>query len=206
MKKNRVKIFMIILCLFAEMMFIMPVQSAPLGLNLDPPPDIESAALAVNYLEAIDQLSVSGSIGGLSPMVIDYATGIDPMFMGVFNLEATIDENGDFYDGSLLIGDASGNDLLTGNITAFGFSGSGSTALFEFLFDVGVDNLREDFGDIGGVLLCGSQFTGDFGVDFIGDDQAYADTEPIPEPAVFGLLIWGIPGLYVIRRLKNKLG
>lgn len=152
------------------------VQATPLGLTLQPEPDILSSFLSVSYDDASDMLTVTGGADTLKLGGDQAITG------GSFSLDAKIDSTGALVSGSLSIGGSvgayTGPTLLTGNLSGFGYNTSGT---LEFLFTVTGGDLSGQYGTTGGIIL--SQVLdwtaaplGGFVGDFTGDGMALSDT------------------------------
>lgn len=146
------------------------------------------------------------------------------MFLGGFDLEADIDSTGHLTNGTITIDSyfmATGN-MISGNLTDFGFSGfqQSGNGTFEFKFDVTGGFLAASYGSTtGGVIITSvdteykndnSLFAGDFARDFYNTDSgndgsgaSYSDTFPVaaaPTPAVFS----GGLGLLVLRLYRRR--
>jgi hypothetical protein len=138
---------------------------------------------------------------------------------GSFLLNATISTSGVATGGTLTIGGAvpdlglSGPSLLTGALTAFGFSPVIGSPL-EFLFTVNGGDLSALYGGAGaktGVILSGTGFGGSFATSFnnlsfgipgTGAGLSYTApvTAPIPEPATLLLMLGGSGAFYAVRK------
>lgn len=168
-------------------------EAALLGLTLQPFPDINSAFLNVNYNAGTDAFSASGFALAMNDDGIPPAVAITG---GTFAINATIDGAGSASSGSLTINGTAGifgPTLLTGSLTAFGWSPVG---LFEFIFTVTGGSLAIPtyYGNPGasiGVILDagGNNFTGDWSLSFNNFGQGVSDTAPIPAPATLPLLL-----------------
>jgi hypothetical protein len=175
-------------------------QAAPLNLTLNDFPDIVSSFIDVNYDAASDTFTASGFALELDD---DGSVPAEAIAGGTFDLSATIDAAGNIAGGLLTIGGTvaslgfNSGTLLTGNLTAFGFPDLGGDPL-EFLFDVTGGDAAGLYGSIGGIILGGTNFTGDFTKDFNGDGSAVANVAPVPLPAavwLFGVGLLGLVGL-----------
>lgn len=208
MKINTVKKGMIALALLIGMFLIaLPQQavSIPLNLTLNPPPDIYSEAIDVNYV--YDTADSVGNLTAFGEATSFYdGTGYYNILNGIFALSAITSDSGTLIDGNLAISGTVqtvgySGDLLRGNLTAFGFDGLNDP--FEFLFDITGGSMAGLFSNnVGGVILSYTGFGGSFNSNFSNTFQeGVSDTAPpVPEPATFALLLIGLPGIFVARK------
>lgn len=184
-----------------------PVQAVPLNLTLLDTPDIVSSFIDVNYNAGTDTFTASGFALELDD---DGSVPAEAITGGTFDLTAVIDGSGTLSSGSLSIGGTvaslgfNSGTLLTGNLTAFGFPNGGGDPL-EFLFDVTGGDAAGLFGSSGGIILGGTNFTGDFTIDFNGDGSAVANVAPVPLPATVWLFGAGLLGLVGLGRNRIRV-
>lgn len=181
--------------------------AAPLNLTLQRP-DITSGLLSVSYNATSDVLTVTGS--ALTIDLDGIAPPDHPITGGTFALTANINSAGVLTSGSLTIsGSISAlgavTPLLTANITAFGFSNSPVTQIFEFTGPVTGGSLASGpngFGStVGTILSLGGGFNGSFASNFSNSGFGAADTARIPAPAAGTLaLMTGVLALGRRRR------
>jgi hypothetical protein len=157
--------------------------------GLVPPPDIATTNVQVDYVAASDSFTASGVPGQLNDGV-----GLPIIFLGEFDLLASIDDSGILSGGSLVIkgvvaGGATGT-LLTADVVDVGFSDVGGDPL-QFLISITGGELADLYPAVAGVVIDGSGFTG-FADDFSNNGLGTADTAPIPEPSTAALLALGL--------------
>lgn len=181
-------------------------QAALLNLELLLP-DVESGFIDVQYDADSDLFTASGFA-----LTLDFDGEPPPdenILDGLFSLSLIVDENGVPGGGTIEI---TGNvldlgpDLLTGNITEFGFMDSPGGEIFEFVFDVTGGDLAPQFGPLGGVILdaVDSGFGGTFDTSFANSGfSGVSDTAPIPEPATGLSLLMGA-AVWQARRRSRK--
>jgi len=186
-----------------------PAGATPLGLTLNPFPDIFSSFIFMKYIEHDEEFSADGSALTLN----DGSSSLD-ISDGLFSLDAQINSSGVFHSGTLTIGGrvlegpATGSGpLLTGDLTAFGFGGTDDP--LEFLFNVtggAASDLYGGIGATGGVILSSTYttFNGAFTSDWLSlavSDTSHTGT-PIPEPGTVFLLGIGLIGIARFSRKK----
>lgn len=175
-------------------------QASLLGLTLNDSPDIVVSGITTTYVAGTD-LFTATSIG---PMELDDGSGPS---LGIdnelFTLDAIIDSSGNLSSGTFSIeGDGLGfatNNLLTGNLTAFGSDTKFDP--FEFRFTVTSGELASLYGlapGTGGIILNLHGFNNDWNADF-GATRANADVgvSVVPVPAavwLFGSALFGLVG------------
>lgn len=176
-------------------------QAAPLGLTLQPSPDIVNSFIAVSYDAATDSLSAMGfaleiNHGGL--MNADITDGL-------FTLDAVIDDAGNMSAGSFSItgtvaalGYMSGT-VLTGTLDQFGFALNGDP--LEWIFTVTGGDAAPLYGAIGGIILSQTGFSGSWASDFQNDGfSGVADVAAVPVPAAAWLFLTALLSLGATRR------
>jgi hypothetical protein len=187
-------------------------QAKPLGLVMNPSPDVTSGFVDVDYNAGLSNLLVSGFSLSLYDGVQSYnIAGND-----TFNINATVNASGIGTAGTLSIQglvNGMGPNLLTGTLTAGGFGSKntpgvnlGDNDILEFIFTVTGGDMAAMYGGIGspvGTIL-------DSNNDSINDgewthswnngpnDAAVADTAPVPEPTT--LALFAIGGIALLRR------
>jgi len=188
---------------------VQQASAVPLGLTQGTP-DITSGFITTTY----DGTNLTAS-GFSASLDYDGIAPPDHALEGTFDISALVDGLGNASSGSLIITgkiDGAGNttdQLLTGNLTGFGFGPAGTP--FEFLFTVTGGSLAGDFGSTVGVILtagASSNYDGDFdggfsntGLDGVSDTFAVR-TPGVPEPltASLGGLAMGALALGSLRR------
>lgn len=168
-------------------------------------PDITSGFITVSYNATSDVLTVTGTA-----LSIDF-NGTPPpdntITSGTFTLTATINSSGMLTSGSLIIAGTipalgAASPLLTANLTAFGFSDSPVTQVFEFTGTTTGGSQAAGMGSqVGTILNLGGGFGGSFANNFANSGFGNADTFRIPAPGA-GMLISaaGLIGLSRRRR------
>ena len=164
--------------------------------GLVPPPDIASTNVQVDYVAATDTFTATGVPGQLNDGV-----SLPIIFLGQFDLTATISAAGALSGGSLLVqgvvaGGATGT-LLTADVVDVGFSDVGGDPL-QFLLNITGGALAGLYPSVAGIVISGSGFTG-FGADFSNNGSGVADIAPIPEPGTAALLALGLATLGAAR-------
>lgn len=178
--------------------------AAPLNLTMSTP-DITSGLISTNYNATSDTLTVTGTA-----LTIDF-NGAPPPDNGItggsFSLIANIDGSGNLISGTLTIAGTipalgAGSPLLTANLTAFGFSSSPLTQIFEFRATTTGGSQAAGFGSqVGTILNLGGGFTGSFASNFSGSGFGNADTGRIPAPG--SALLLGSVGALGLRRRRR---
>lgn len=196
----------ILVATFVALLIGGAAQAALLNLELLLP-DVESGFIDVQYDADSDLFTASGFA-----LTLDFDGEPPPdedILDGLFSLSLFVDENGVPAGGTIEITGSVldlGPDLLTGNITEFGFMDSPGGEIFEFVFDVTGGDLAPQFGPLGGVILdaVDSGFGGTFDTSFANSGfSGVADTAPIPEPATGLSLLMGA-AVWQARRRSRK--
>jgi len=165
--------------------------ASPLNL-MQSTPDITSGFITVSYNATSDVLTVTGTA-----LSIDF-NGTPPpdnnITSGTFTLTATINSSGMLTSGSLSIAGTipalgAASPLLTANLTAFGFSDSPVTQIFEFTGTTTGGSQAAGMGSqVGTILNLGGGFSGSFASNFANGGFGSADTFRIPTPGASLLL------------------
>lgn len=175
----------------------LPASATPLNLDMVDAPDIASFGIGFSYDAASDIFSATGTA-----LTVENPLGISTDILGVFSLDAEIDDTGALIGGSFSIMDLLTLDtLIEGALVDFGFAGS----TFEFLFAVGGGTLAADFGDFGGILMTDLSFgLADFSAIFANGNNAVADTAALraSEPGILLLQALGLTMLLLARRRR----
>lgn len=195
-------------------------QAAPLGLVLNPDPDFTANFIDLSYVanNAPNNFTATGynvalDDDGVGPL-------LDPLAYnyGDFSLSASITTAGLMTGGTLVISGNYSNTiglsgvLLTGNLTAFGFTDGPTSELFEFTYTVtgGLMATAQYFGlpgAPGGVIydtgedVFNGLFTSNFATSGFGSG-GNADVAPIPEPATLSLFFLG--GAILFRPVRRR--
>ena len=193
--------------------------AAPLNLTLNDHPDVTAGFIDLSYIannspnnfQAIgyDMAMDDDGIGPLlDPFSYDY---------GSFQILANITTAGVMTGGTITISGNYSNTigisgvLLTGNLTAFGWTNGAFNELFEFTYTVtgGLMATSQYFGvpgSPGGVIYDTQEnvFNGSFASSFFSSGFASpnADVAPIPEPATVSLVL--LAGLTLVRPLRRR--
>lgn len=195
-------------------------QAAPLGLILNPDPDFTANFIDLNYIanNSPNNFTATGYVTALD----DDGVGplLDPLAYnyGDFSLSASVTTAGIMTGGTLVVSGNFSNTiglsgvLLTGNLTAFGFTNGVTSELFEFAYTVtgGLMATSQYFGvpgTPGGVIydtgenVFNGLFTSGFSTSGFGPG-GNADVAPTPEPATLSLLLLG--GAALFRPLRRR--
>jgi hypothetical protein len=191
-------------------MFGRTVFAEPITLN--DYPDIFSEFITVDYIAATDQLTATGFARTLDD---DGSVPAEDITGGSFDLLATVTDAGLLTGGTLSIGGTvptlgfNSGTLLTGSLTSV-IPTPGDP--LEFTFDITGGDAAGLYGGtqstLGGIILSGSGFTGDWTSDFTGGAfQSLADVGVVPEPSTVSLLasvlVCGVGG-FSLRRFRRK--
>ena len=187
-------------------------SAASLDLMLEDAPDILTLGVNVDYNANTDVLNVTGLA-----FQLDTGSSLENISNGQFVLQADVDQNGSLTVGSgstlSITGTVGGfsGDLLTGNLTAFGFDESGAQPRFEFLFDVTGGHVGASYpaGAQGGVIITNDiGFAPDFSFinSFSNNGASTADTAPyvVPVPAALPMGIVLMAGSVVASYLRGR--
>ena len=168
-------------------------------------PDLLSGFVDIVYDANLDLFTASGFALELDD---DGVGAPEAIAGGTFDITATIDGSGNATAGSLTIGGTiaslgfNSGTLLTGTVSAFGFTAIGGDPL-EFIFTVTGGDAASLYGTDAGVILSDAGFTGSFASNFDngGIGAGVSDTIPVPvavpEPDalwLFGLGLLGLTG------------
>lgn len=182
-------------------------SATPLGVVLEPEPDIFIDFASVNYVAATDTLTITGFASNVDNFgVVNQAiTG------GTFDLTATVNDLGVLSAGSLTVGGTvatapfnwNSGTILTGNLTAIGFP-DGVAGALEFLFTATGGDAQSEYGGTGAVTIgIVNGFGGDWTNDFSASFSATGDVGTlVPEPSTGLLLSMGL-GIMGVKRRKR---
>jgi hypothetical protein len=182
--------------------------ATPLGVLLNPEPDINWSFASVNYNAGTDTLTITGISGTVNNL--DALSFVNvPIVGGTLSLTANIDGGGNLLGGSFTVGGTvpsapfnyNSGTLLTGNLTALGFP-NGSAGALEFLFSTTGGDASVLYGP-GGAIVVGivNGFPGNWNANFSASFSAPGDIGTVvPEPGSFALLGLGLAGMAWRRR------
>lgn len=184
------------------------VQAAPL--NLTPGrPDISALSLGLAFNASTHTLSVTGTAPNSFFAFIAPNGSTSAITNGSYSLTATISSTGVFSGGTFSIM-GNGGTLLTGTLSAFGFTNSGNgVGVLEFTFNRLNSNAALGFGPTGGIILSSANLlpgNWNFASNFSGtaSSDTFAPAATVPEPASIILLTIGGLGLAAKRRRQAK--
>lgn len=190
------------------------IPSSPLGLVRIKPDLAANGSVTTGYNAGTDTFTLQSSLTGYTRLVSPTSPGaLNGSLVPGLNLSADITDLGALVNGTLTIDGVSPGlslvprqTLLTATLTAFGYSGSGASTVFEFLGTVTGGALRGDFGSrIGVILIPGSNctYSGLFTADFAGTgNTGTVDVFAVPEPCTLGVLALG-GGLALLKRRRS---
>lgn len=173
----------------------------PLGLVLEPSPDISMFSAIVEYDSALDLLSVAASDtsgvvlydeSGSSPMI-----GFNPIFDATVQIDVSVDGLGVASGARLLISGSFTDGgpvetLLTGE-GVLGFGSSGSTGVMEVLIGTTGGSLASLYGgQIGVIAGTDGAFGGSFDRDFRTIAGVADIGRPVPAPASLAVMGLGL--------------
>jgi len=173
-------------------------QAGPLGVTVDPYPDIQSGFITTTYNATTGAFSANGWA-----LTLDTGTGGQNITTN-FRLNATIDKSGVASAGSLTIGSAAAPLVYTANLIAFAFNAVQGGAM-EFLFGPAtgsyVPSIYSDSKPLDLQLAAGVGFMGTFATGFTsssGTAELRGDPPPptaTPEPSALLLMLVAGVGL-----------
>ncbi len=215
--------------IYASILFLVAGTASAAPLGLDPTgyfPDLASEG-TIDYDSTTGTFTVSDSgvwVMNLPPdgSTTDFINGTSYTLTAEFGGDGIFDSGTVVITGSSFGGhpDYSGPNLLTANLTDFGFAGTGSAGVFEFTFDNATGDMSA-FGTQGGIIVSTFDLAGSgisagvqwdplangnpsfFSTDFSGNVGS-ADTF-VPVPAAVWLFGSGLLGLMGLRRRDKKL-
>jgi hypothetical protein len=171
-------------------------QAGPLGVTVDPYPDIQSGFITTTYNATSGAFSANGWA-----LTLDTGTGGQNITTN-FRLNATIDKNGVASSGSLTIGSAAAPLVYTANLIAFAFNAVQGGAM-EFLFGPAtgsyVPSIYSDSKPLDLQMSPGTGFMGTFATGFTsssGTAELRGDPPTAtPEPSALLLMLIAGAGL-----------
>lgn len=180
--------------------------ATPLGVILQPVPDIEFAYGSVNYNAASDTLTVSVPTGGVTNMDKDFGEQNQVITGGNLSLTATINGSGALVGGSFTVGGTiaafgyGSGTLLTGTLTGLGFPDN-TTGTLEFLFNATGGDAQSLYGSLGALTVeYPNGFLGNWSSNFNIVASAGGDVATVPEPGTLALVAFGVASLALARR------
>jgi hypothetical protein len=189
---RRVKIRALRTSLFATLLVLAlcaASQAGPLGVNIDPFPDISSQGIATSYNATTGLFSAVGWA-----MTLDTGTGAQNITTN-FRLQATIDKTGAASGGTLTIGSTLSPLVYSATLLGFAFNAVQGGAL-EFLFGTPsgsyVPNIYSSLKPLDVMLSAGNSFLGSFGSTWSGTGgtaELRPDPPPNPNPEPSALLL-----------------
>jgi hypothetical protein len=172
-------------------------QAGPLGINVDPYPDIMSGFITTTYNATSGAFSASGWA-----LTLDTGTGQQNITTN-FRLTATIDKTGQASAAALTIGSAASPLLYTASLLGFAFNAVQGGAM-EFLFGPAtgsyVPSIYSDSKPLDLQLSAGTGFMGTFATGFTsssGTAELRGDPPATgtPEPSALLLMMVAAAGL-----------
>ncbi len=172
-------------------------QAGPLGVSIDPYPDIMSGFITTTYNATSGAFSANGWA-----LTLDTGTGQQNITTN-FRLTATIDKTGAASAGSLTIGSAAAPLLYTASLLGFAYNAVQGGAM-EFLFGPAtgsyVPSIFADTKPLDLQLSAGTGFMGTFATGFTsssGTSELRGDPPPqgTPEPSALLLMMVAAAGL-----------
>jgi hypothetical protein len=164
-------------------------QAGPLGVNIDPYPDIMSGFITTTYNATSGSFSASGWA-----LTLDTGTGQQNITTN-FRLTATIDKTGAASAGTLTIGSAAAPLLYTASLLGFAYNAVQGGAM-EFLFGPAtgsyVPSIYSDSKPLDLQLSAGTGFTSSSGTSELRGDPPLQGT---PEPSALLLMMVAAAGL-----------
>jgi hypothetical protein len=172
-------------------------QAGPLGVNIDPYPDIMSGFITTTYNATSGAFSASGWA-----LTLDTGTGQQNITTN-FRLTATIDKTGQASAAALTIGSAASPYLYTATLMGFAFNAI-QGGVMEFLFGPAtgsyVPSIYSDSKPLDLQLSAGTGFMGTFATGFTsssGTAELRGDPPPqgTPEPSALLVMMIAAAGL-----------
>jgi hypothetical protein len=188
---------MVVLAAFLVLGLSSASQAGPLGVNIDPYPDIMSGFITTTYNAITGSFSANGWA-----LTLDTGTGQQNITTN-FKLTATIDKSGAASAGSLTIGSAAAPLLYSASLRGFAFTAAQGGAM-EFLFGPAtgsyVPSIFSDTKPLDLQLSAGTGFMGTFATGFTsGSGTAELRGDPplqgTPEPSALLLMMIAAAGM-----------
>ncbi|MCY2928656.1 MAG: PEP-CTERM sorting domain-containing protein [Planctomycetota bacterium] len=185
------------------------LSAAPLGLTTAFPDFAVTSTVNTAYASSTQTFTLTGGLSQYSPSLGVSKVAGNGTGTGL-TLTANITNAGGLVSGTLtlngivpqLTGAVAAN-LLTANLTAFGFSGSGASTVFEFKGAVTGGTYAASFGSQIGVILNPgtTTYAGNFNGNFTGSTGTVDIFTIVPEPCT--LAVAGLGGLALLRRRRR---
>lgn len=172
------------------------VEASILNVNLCPFPDINPGPVTVNYQNQQYTVSANGVF-----QFFPQGYNSEQDFLGLFSLSAKIDNSGELQpspNNLLSVIDKTDphnqKTLLTGQITAFGYTSGASQNQQVFLFTATGGDLESLYGSAGAIRMTVPGFPG-FAGNWARPRNGTADIDPVvPEPSA--LIVWCLLGAF----------
>jgi len=163
---------------------VISVDAKPIALRLD----AASAPLFITPADGEESFTISILVSNAGALIGGDAAGPDLRVFGRVDLGG---------------GDVREGELLTGEVTGFGYQEDGATDLFDFSFTLTGGLLADQLGDLLGVTMQSerSSFANHFELDFGGG--AKGTLGQVPEPTAILLLGSGVAGLSLAGRRRK---
>jgi len=198
------KRFARLLCVIGMLSLSTTALATPLNLTQAFPDFSVLTQVETTYDEATDIFTVTGFLSQYTGVdLVSHVAG------GTFALNAVIDDAGALTSGTLTINgvvldgiaDPPAADLLIVDLTDFGFTGAGTSTVFEFIGDTTGGSMGGLFPNGAGVILNpgSTNYAGAFDIDFTGTGGT-VDAFYTPEPASMILLLGGASFMAIRRK------
>ncbi|MCY2924515.1 MAG: PEP-CTERM sorting domain-containing protein [Planctomycetota bacterium] len=209
------RLIVVVSCGTASASIILP--DAPLNLVRTVPDFAVTNSVVTAYSTSTSLFTVGGGLTGYTPPVGSPVSAINGTTGTGLTLLANIGNLGGFVSGTLTLNGVIPalsvvpvQNLLTANLTAFGYSGLGNKTIFEFRGVVTGGAEASAFGSVGspiGVIInpgANCTYAGTYSANFAGSGAgSTVDVFAIPEPCTLGVLALG-GGLAILRRRSAR--